>query len=86
MGERTVDGIAQAIVSFVNAEIMAPGHQVRPDDALETAGVDSMAMLKVLLFVEREFGFWMPDEDLVEANVVTARALAGYVARRVAAG
>jgi hypothetical protein len=34
MGARTVEGIAHAIVSFVNAEIMAPGHQVRPDDAL----------------------------------------------------
>jgi len=26
----------------------------------------SMAFLKILLFVEAEFGFWMPDEDLVK--------------------
>ena len=24
-----------------------------------------MALLKVLIFIEAEFGFWMPDEDLV---------------------
>jgi acyl carrier protein len=86
MGGRTAEGIAAALVGFINAEIMAPGHAIRLDDGLAAAGVDSMALLKVLLFIEREFGFWMPDEDLVEPNVATAAALAGYVARRLAAG
>jgi len=85
MGDRTIE-IARGLVGFINAEIMAPGHAIAPDDALEAAGVDSMALLKVLLFVEREFGFWVPDEDLVEDNVATASTLARYVARRLAAG
>ena len=85
MGDRTTE-IARGLVGFINAEIMAPGHAIAPDDALEAAGVDSMALLKVLLFVEREFGFWVPDEDLVEDNVATASTLARYVARRLAAG
>jgi acyl carrier protein len=41
-----------------------------------------MALLKVLLFIEAEFGFWMPDEDLVEENIKTARAMAAYICRR----
>jgi acyl carrier protein len=41
-----------------------------------------MAFLKILLFVEREFGFWMPDEDLLRANIASARALASYICRR----
>ena len=36
-----------------------------------------MALLKVLLFIEAEFGFWMPDEDLVEENIKTARGDGG---------
>jgi acyl carrier protein len=36
----------------------------------------------VLLFVEAEFGFWMPDEDLVPENLTSARALAQYICRR----
>jgi len=48
----------------------------------DIAGVDSMALLKVLLFIESEFGFWMPDEDLVEENIKTARAMAAYICRR----
>jgi acyl carrier protein len=86
MAGRTADDVARGLVGFINAEIMAPGHALSPDDVLEAAGVDSMALLKVLLFVEREFGFWVPDEDLVEENVATASALARYVARRLAAG
>jgi D-alanine--poly(phosphoribitol) ligase subunit 2 len=53
-----------------------------PDDEFETAGVDSMGLLKVLLFIEAEFGFWMPDEDLEDDNVKSPRALAAYITRR----
>jgi acyl carrier protein len=77
-----VDDVAGRLVAFVNAGIMAPGRPVRPDDDLEAAGVDSMALLKVLLFVEAEFGFWMPEADLVDENLATARALARYVCRQ----
>ena len=86
MPARTVSAIAERLTEFVNHEIMAPGHAIGPDDRLEPAGVDSMALLKVLLFVEREFGFWIPDEDLVDDTVASATSLARYVAGRLAAG
>jgi acyl carrier protein len=85
MDGRRVDRITTALIGFVNTEIMAPGHAIGAGDVLEQAGVDSMGLLKVLLFVEREFGFWIPDEDLVPDNVATVAALAGYVVRRQAA-
>jgi diaminopimelate decarboxylase len=85
MAAPTPEEITRALLGFVNDEIMAPGHAIGPDDALDAAGVDSMALLKVLLFVEREFGFWVPDEDLVAANVATAADLGRYVARCLAA-
>ena len=74
--------VADALTSFVNANIMARGRSVQPDDDFELMGIDSMALLKVLLFVEAEFGFWMPDEDLVPENLTSARALAHYIFRR----
>jgi acyl carrier protein len=61
---------------------MARGRPIRPEDDLEAAGVDSMGLLRVLVFVEAELGFWMPDEDLVEENICSARALASYICRR----
>lgn len=74
--------VARALTTFINTSIMSRSHPVGPDDALEAAGVDSMALLKILLFVEAEFGFWMPDEDLVEENIVSPRALANYICGR----
>jgi len=76
------DAIVKVLTTFIDATIMARGHPVQPDDDLELAGLDSMALLKVLLFIEAEYGFWMPDEDLVEENIRTVRALATYISRR----
>ena len=74
--------VADALTSFINTSIMARGHPVRPNDDLEVAGLDSMALLKVLLFIEAEFGFWMPDEDLVPENIRSPLALANYICQR----
>ena len=75
------EDVAGVLTAFVNDHIMARGHAIAPDDDLEAAGVDSMALLKILLFIEAEFGFWMPDEDLVEENIASPRALARYICR-----
>lgn len=76
------DNVARLLTGFVNGNIMAPGRPIEPDDAFETVGVDSMALLRILVFIETTFGFWMPDQDLVEENLASTRALANYICRR----
>ncbi len=76
------DEVASILTGFVNANIMAPGRPIQPDDAFETVGVDSMALLRILVFIEATYGFWMPDQDLVEENLTSPRALANYICRR----
>ena len=78
-----VKEVASLLSQFVNGTLMARGRAITADDELERAGVDSMGLLKVLLFVESEFGFWMPDEDLEDDNVRSCRALATYICRRL---
>lgn len=77
-----VEEIVGAVTAFVNANIMARGRGIEPDDSFEAAGVDSMGLLKVLLFIEAEFGFWMPDQDLLEEHLASPRALASYICRQ----
>lgn len=79
------DEVAKILTAFVNTTIMARGRSIQPDDAFEAAGVDSMGLLKVLVFIETKFGFWMPDEDLVEENIASPRALATYICRHLSA-
>ena len=76
------EDVSSRLTSFINTHIMARGRPVQPDDDLEQAGLDSMALLKILLFVEAEFGFWIPDEDLQQDTLRSARALATYIARQ----
>ena len=78
------EAVAKAVTEFINSAIMARSQPVQPDDDLELAGLDSMALLKVLLFIEAQYGFWMPDEDLVAENIRTPRAFATYICRRSA--
>ncbi|MEM7260415.1 MAG: phosphopantetheine-binding protein [Planctomycetota bacterium] len=81
---RSHESIALAITTFINAEIMAAGHEIGPDASLEDAGVDSMALLKVLLFIETEYGFWIPDEDLTPEVIQDANHLATYIESKLA--
>ncbi len=74
--------VTAAIVRYLNTEIMAASHAIAAEDDLAAAGVDSMALLKVLVFVEREFGIWVPDEDLTDEVIQSARTLAAYVCGR----
>ena len=76
------DEVALRLTTFVNTTIMARGRPIQPDDVFETVGVDSMGLLKILVFIEDEFGFWIPDEDLLEENVASPRALAAYLCRK----
>jgi acyl carrier protein len=75
----SVETVTAAVVRYLNTEIMAAGHPVGPDDTLADAGVDSMALVKVLVFLERELGVWVSDEDLSDEVVRSARTLATYV-------
>ena len=79
---RNADEVAARLTHFVNTSIMAQGRPMAPDDDFETAGVDSMGLIKILLFIEAEFGFWMPDADLVDDNVASPLSLAAYLCRR----
>jgi acyl carrier protein len=77
----SLEDVTTAIVRFLNSHIMAETNAIAADDGLAAAGVDSMALLKVLVFLEREYGIWVPDEELTDDVISSARTLAAYVCR-----
>ena len=76
------DAVAEELTAFINTSIMARAHPIGPGDRPEAVGIDSMALLKILLFIEARYGFWMPDDALVDDNIASARALASYICGR----
>jgi len=56
---------------------------LKDDDSLLGPGLlDSVAVLRLVAWIEEEFGIPFPDEDVVPDNVETVRRLADLVRRR----
>jgi acyl carrier protein len=54
------------------------------DDAslIESGIIDSLGILKVLMFIEKTFGFKVDERDVVPEYFENVKALAAYVDRR----
>ncbi len=50
-------------------------------DSLLDAGLDSMGIMRLVMFIEDEFGVTLPDEELVPENVETLASLEGWIER-----
>lgn len=62
------------------------GYEVRDDEDVFASGyVNSLFTMQLVLFVEREFGLAVADEDLERSNFCSVDALAAFVARKRAA-
>ncbi|MEA3412381.1 MAG: phosphopantetheine-binding protein [Pseudomonadota bacterium] len=51
------------------------------DGDLLQAGLDSMAIMRLVLFIESEFGVVLPDEELAPENLRTLGRLEAWIRR-----
>ena len=74
----------QALTEFIRQEILH-GRSAKLDAELDllTAGViDSLGILRMVAFMEEQFGVRVPDEDVVFENFQNIRVMANYIAQR----
>ncbi|MDA1045029.1 MAG: acyl carrier protein [Verrucomicrobia bacterium] len=62
--ESSLQSITTDICLFLKENILAAGVEVRPDLPLSNIGVDSFAIMEIVLFIERRFGLTFPLEEL----------------------
>ncbi|MBM4266935.1 MAG: acyl carrier protein [Deltaproteobacteria bacterium] len=60
------------------------GISLAPAAPLDEAGVDSMAVIQILLLIEKRFGVWLPESDVTRENLKTVQSLARVLRRRLA--
>lgn len=76
----------QSIVEkFIIEELMVapPDTKLDPDESLISSGViDSLAILRLIAFVEDTFGVTVADEDVVPENFETARIITEFIQAR----
>jgi acyl carrier protein len=54
-------------------------------DLLNAGIIDSLGILRLVSFIEEQFGVQVPDEDVVFENFQSIRAMSNYIAQRKAA-
>jgi acyl carrier protein len=82
-----MDEVKQKIRNFVISNFLfGQGDSLKNDASfLDNGIVDSTGVLELVAFVESEFGFKVPDVDLLPQNFDSVNALSDYVSRAKAA-
>ena len=77
--------VREKILEFIRGHF--PAARLQPIDdhtnLLETCLVDSLGVLEVVLFLERELHVALEDEELVPENFQTLSALVAFVERKL---
>jgi acyl carrier protein len=75
-----VEVIQHDLRAFLSQEVLGGGVEIGDDAVLSEVGVDSFALMEVVLFVERRFGVVLPVDQLTRENTRSVRALAACLA------
>lgn len=84
-----MDTIEQQLRTFIARDILFSGNgypYADEDSFLESGVVDSMNVMEIVLFAEREFGIPIEDREIVPTNFDSIRNLADFVRRKRADG
>jgi acyl carrier protein len=68
--------VCEELCGFLRTSIFADGVAFDENTPFVDIGVDSLAMVQLLLFIERRYGILIPDAQLVRANLHSVSTLA----------
>lgn len=73
------------LVTMISERLLETRPGFDADSNLYEAGLDSMALMQLLILVEEEYGVSIPEADLTKQNFSTTRHLAQLIRERRAA-
>lgn len=68
------------IIQFLQANILSKSVEIHPEKSLRELGIDSFSIVEIILFIERKYGYIIPDELLLPDNFKTVQSIAQLVA------
>jgi acyl carrier protein len=72
--------IADQLCQFARTNFAVEGADFDANSPLARAGIDSFALVELLLYCERAFGVRVPDSHLTGKNLASMATLAGCIA------
>jgi len=73
--------IETKLVDFLKREVFAPDVAVTPETDLVASGFDSMSLVRMLVFIETDYGFWIPESEITGDALQNVRSLATTITR-----
>ena len=79
----TQSELEQRLLDFVNGEIFGGCVRLDVESDLVAAGFDSMSLVSLLLFVEREHGIWLQENEITAEVLMNIKSLAAHVQKHL---
>ena len=73
--------IERELLAFLQREVFAPDVTLDAESDLLALGFDSMSLVRLLVFIETDYGFWIPESEITSDALQTVRALAATITR-----
>jgi acyl carrier protein len=67
------------IIHFLEKNILVEDIKIFADSNLREIGIDSFSIVEIILFIERKYGFVIPDDQLIPDNFKTIQSIAKIV-------
>ena len=80
-----LNSLEPQLVTMISQRLLETQPGFDADSNLYEAGLDSMALMQLLILVEEEYGVSIPERDLTRQNFSTTRHLAQLIRERRAA-
>lgn len=72
-----------AIINFLKNNILAEGVEINPQTILRETGIDSYSIVEIILFIERQYNYVLPDHLLKSENFITVETIAGVLNQEI---
>ena len=76
--------LEQQLTALVSERLLETPSDFNEDSDLYESGLDSMAIMQLLILVEEEFGVALPESELTRQNFSTVRSIASLIRARTA--
>lgn len=78
------ESLEQQLVQLVSERLLETQPGFGADSNLYDSGLDSMAIMQLLILIEEEYGVALPESELTRQNFSTVRSVAGLIRARTA--
>ena len=75
--------LEQQLVQLVSERLLETQPGFNADSNLYDSGLDSMAIMQLLILLEEEYGVAVPEGELTRQNFSTVRSVAGLIRARI---